>query len=39
MVAQFMATIPTTPLRPPECGQERHRDDITPAPDLLFQGF
>ena len=33
MVAQFMAAIPTTTLRLPERSQERHRDDITPAPD------
>jgi hypothetical protein len=39
MVAQFMAANPTTTLRLPECTQERHRDEITPALDPLFQGY
>lgn len=39
MVTQFMAAVPTSLLKLPEINLESHRNEITAALDLLFQGF
>ena len=39
MVTQFMAAVPESLLKTCLSSQEHHRDEITAALDLLFQGF
>jgi toxin CcdB len=39
MATQFMAAVPGSLLKLPECSLESSRLEITAAMDLLFQGF
>ena len=39
MVTQFIAAVPDTELRKPKGNIAPHRDRITAALDMLFQGF
>ena len=39
MVTQFLAAVPESLLRNCLSSQDHHRDEITAALDLLFQGF
>ena len=39
MVTQFLAAVPESLLKTCLSSQDHHRDEITAALDLLFQGF
>lgn len=39
MVTQFIAAVPESELRPATGNLAKHRDTITAALDMLFQGF